>query len=161
MKEVSISEDNQWIPWEISYSLKEHIRNERRSITNSILAVVIPDERNSYDYYITDYKCGNCTCRMLKTPSLIKIMQGNMFNIKKPSFVNCLSKTVYKGLFSYIPSVKWCDFIDDAKKYFDIAVEINENFNDYNITKNCIIKRRIVGDEEYDQASRDDSIYNK
>ncbi len=135
MKEYLTAEEDQWIPWEISYSLKKHSRNGRTSATNAILAVVIPDEYSSYSYYIQDNNCGTCTCRMLNTLTLFKILERNMFNQKSKIQKECSTNTVYTGHPSYIYSVKWDDFIEDVNKYINMAVEINENIDDYEIYK--------------------------
>ena len=51
MKEYGKWQRSQWIPWEISYSVKETVRNDRKSHRNAILAVILPDKLGSYDYY--------------------------------------------------------------------------------------------------------------
>lgn len=138
MKEIFTKETDQWIPWEISYSLKEVTRNERTSQTNGILAIVLPDEDSSCRYFLEENTCSACNRRILHTKTLFQILRDNMFNIKKPTFSNCSEhppETVYKGHSSYIYSVKWCDFIGDTDKYLDIAEEIRDNKDDYNITK--------------------------
>lgn len=135
MKEFYKSEEDQWIPWEISYSLKEHTRNGRTSATNAVLAVVIPDQYGSYDYYLKEYKCNNCSCRMLDTPKLFRILQNNMFNQINKTTQECSTHKVYTGYHSYINTVKWDDFIKDINIYINIAVEINNNISDYEISK--------------------------
>lgn len=139
MKDSTLSENDQWIPWEVSYSLKEHTRNGRTSSTNALLAVVLPDRSGSYNYYITDNTCASCHCRTLNTPFLFEILKKNTFNIKQAERTDCNQhpdgRQPYKGDSSYMPSVKWVDFIKSVDYYLDMAIRINEKISDYDITK--------------------------
>lgn len=138
MKEAYSAEKDQWIPWEISYSLKEQSREGGRSKTNAVLAVVLPDTLGSDDYYIVDNSCPYCKCRTLKTDFLFQILRDNMFNLKKPVFTECenhIGSKPYQGYSSFIHSVKWADFFSKPNKYIDIAVAIRQNINDYELTK--------------------------
>lgn len=58
MKEKYKWETSQWIPWEISYSLRETRRSNFKSHSNAVLAVVLPDKHNKYDYYDSLNKFG-------------------------------------------------------------------------------------------------------
>lgn len=51
MKEPYRWERSQWIPWEISYSLRLTTRSSYTSQRNAILAVVLPDRKGNYSYY--------------------------------------------------------------------------------------------------------------
>ncbi|NHE55793.1 TIR domain-containing protein [Cyclobacterium plantarum] len=133
MKESYTLEKDQWIPWEISYSLKRQTRVGKTSSTNGIIAVVLPDEFASYEYYITwSFECG---CRWLNTPFLFQILRNNMFNVKKPNRRLCDGKWVYTGDNSYIQSVKWDDFVLTPSIYIDKAIELRDRRDDFIIVK--------------------------
>lgn len=127
-------EKDQWVPWEVSYSLREQSREGRNSKTNGVLAVVLPDENGSYEYYITRNE--TCNSRTLKTNFLFNILSDNMFNIKKANTRECNGLTIYEGYSCYIHSVKWDSFIASMNKYIDIALENYKNRNDFEIRKN-------------------------
>lgn len=141
MKVSGRLEKHQWIPREISYSLKEVSRiNENGdsviSKSNAMLAVVIPDIDNSYRFFTYKNSCCDSTCRVLRTDTLFKILRNNMFNIKEPNKSDCESGvTVYSGDSSYISVVEWDDFINDMDKYIDKAYEIQDKIDEYNIYK--------------------------
>jgi len=132
MKETS-PENDQWMPWEISYSLKEQSRNGINSKTNAVLAVVLPDESGSYEYFITFNQL--CNSKTLNTSILFSILRENMFNIKKPVKSECNGNTLYHGYSSYIHCVCWEDFIRDIDGYINIALEIWRNRAEYDIRK--------------------------
>lgn len=132
MKE-NTTEDDQWIPWEISYSLKEQSRNYGNSKTNAVLAVVLPDNLGSYEHFIKNNE--ECGSRTLLTNSLFTILKENMFNVKNPEKRECNGNTIYSGYSSYIYSVKWDDFIVNIDKYIEISVEIWRNRTKYNLRK--------------------------
>lgn len=133
MKEDYKSERKQWIPWEISYSLKEISRGGRTSATNAILAVVIPDHNGLYNYY-TEYD-GIERSNLIRTNILFSILGKNMFNIKNPKTTISNGKKYFHGQVSYIESVKWVDFIKDYKNYIKMAVRIADRKEDYTIVK--------------------------
>ncbi len=132
---------DQWIPREISYSLKEISRidssgNSVTSKTNALLAVVIPDKSNSYSYFTYNKTCCSSTCRVLVRDNLFDIMKGNMFNQKSPNSNKCDDgSTVYHGDSSYMLCVKWDEFIADMDTYINKAYEIQDKIDDYNIQK--------------------------
>ncbi|HAY34856.1 MAG TPA: hypothetical protein DCY06_12060 [Bacteroidetes bacterium] len=134
MKELYKAERDQWIPWEVSYSLKEQSRQGRRSKTNGVIAVVLPDEFGSYEYYITMNE--ECNSRTLNTPFLFQILSDNMFNVKVPDRRFCNGSWIYSGDASYIQSVKWEDFIKKTSKYIDKSIELCNRKDEFELVKN-------------------------
>lgn len=134
MKNPFLPESEQWIPWEISYSLKQQDRQGQKSKTNGVMALVLPDEIGSYSYYITSDP--ECDCRMLNTGILFTILSANMFNVKSPNRTVCNGKWIYHGDYSYIDSVKWSDFVVKPSKYIDKAIELRDRKDEFELRKN-------------------------
>lgn len=85
MKEFGRRERDQWIPWEISYSLKEVKRRNRNgdpvaSRTNAMIAVVLPDRNGSYSYLINNRRCCISGCQLINTDWMFVMLRENMFN---------------------------------------------------------------------------------
>lgn len=51
MREPYRKESDQWIPWEIAFSLRETTRSDRTSHSNALIFVVLPDRNGRYDYF--------------------------------------------------------------------------------------------------------------
>lgn len=141
MKELDKSEKDQWIPWEVSYSLSEYSRKNKNgdsiaSKPNALLGIVLPDNNNDYSYFLQDNNCCKIKCRTLKTYKLFEILSKNMFNKKKKKSLECSNNSmVYGGFPSYIRAVKWKDFIKKAPKYIEQAYNIQKDIENYDVTK--------------------------
>lgn len=142
MKETGKKDRDQWIPWEVSYSLKETSRKSKKgdavtSHSNAMLAVVLPDENNSYTYYLESKSCCSGGCTTHHTNRLFTIIKKNKFNrTKNASKRTCDNdNTIWTGTCSYIEAVKWSSFITDYQKYVDVAVDRQDHIDEYEICK--------------------------
>lgn len=134
MKDIYTNETDQWIPWEISYSLRETVREDRVSRMNAILGIVLPDENNSYDWYYIENSICNCTTHF--TNKLFAILSSNMFNMKNPLERTCMGITIHEGEFSFIKTVKWGEFKESPNLYLNTAIEIRNKKELYKISIN-------------------------
>jgi Thoeris protein ThsB, TIR-like domain len=133
MKETLKPENEQWIPWEVSYSLKEITRADRTSRMNAVLGIVLPDETGNYDWYYTH----NPLCNSIThhTGQLFSILRNNMFNIKEPTIRVCNGTTISEGECSFIKTETWDNFKTAHKFYIDKAIEIRDKNDKYVIVK--------------------------
>ena len=134
MKDPLVAEDDQWIPWKISYSLKEITREDRTSGTNAMLAIALPDENGSYSYIVNHYNC----VTSWNTGSLFKILGDNMFNRNNKNLIRCSTcgGTHHTGGdHSYIHPVKWSDFIADINVHLDHVARHQSNLDHFEIVK--------------------------
>lgn len=144
MKRSGISDKEQWIPWEVSYSLKETSRKNKNgdpvtSKTNAMIALVLPDSNGSYSYFLEDRTCCASNCVTHHTDRLFQIIRDNMFNLKDANKKNCDSGcTIWYGDFSYIRAVKWKDFKVDPDTYINASYGRQDNIDNYNIVKTIL-----------------------
>lgn len=127
---------DQWMPWEISYSLKEQTRVNKTSKTNAVLAIILPDKDKSYEYFM--YPNPICKSITYVTNILFDILKDNMFNRKEKDTKPCNGNILHYGHFSYIHCVKWEDFIKDSKSidvYLNMAYLICDKKDEYIIRK--------------------------
>ena len=128
MKQNNKRDRSQWIPWEISFSLRETTRNDRTSYSNAMLAVVLPDSTNSYQYFMESTQ----SATKYRTDTLFSVLGKNMFNKININYQNGIT---YDDDHSYIHPVKWDDFILYPQTYIDNAVQRKNNISQYNIVK--------------------------
>lgn len=138
MKNYKKPESDQWIPWEISYSLSEYTRKDRTSKTNGMIAVILPDKYLSYNYCL-EHRI-SCDSDILKfdAPFCFKIIGKNFFNKKNPTTYFCPKcfQTHFRGFDNnYFVFATWNEFIKSPKTYINDAIEHSKNVNDYNIVK--------------------------
>lgn len=147
IKEDCRADRDQWIPWEISYSLREQSRKNKNgeSITskaNALLAVVLPDSCGSYAYFTENMRC--CPkglrneCTRIHTENLFDILRKNMFNKKRKFTAELCCELVNHAHpidQSYIEPVKWCDFIKDYNRYIERACTRQSRIDEYIIQK--------------------------
>lgn len=133
-------ESDQWMPWEISYSLRSKTRDGRTSGPNALIALVLPDEAGSYSHVIVDDSCPHCHCRTVLAENTFGILARNTFNAKAPRYLECARHEgggrVFQGDHSYVQFVKWRDFMGGSETYLQNAYIAQDAIDSYNIAVN-------------------------
>ncbi|WGE70547.1 TIR domain-containing protein [Actinobacillus equuli subsp. haemolyticus] len=115
MKERWSSEDEQWIPWEISYSLKNKKRALSTSKRNAILLVALPDQYGNYSY--------------VNQPNFyFNIIKNNRNNLRYEYPTEYLTN---RCSHSYMLQCNWDNFISNVNGWINAAVEIKEHAEQY------------------------------
>lgn len=117
MKDSWRSEKDQWIPWEIAYSLRSKKRSDNRSKRNAILLVILPNRDGNYNY-VNLYGF------------YFDIIQKNLNNLHTPYITNKLRNNCSN---SYMLSCDWDNFISNPNGWIEAAIEIKNNGDKYNI----------------------------
>ena len=133
-KGMKISEDesDQWIPWEVSYSLRTVPNGFFVKQMNAILGVILPDENGNYDWYYTLNI--NCDCTTHQTGKLFKILRDNTFNIFNKTFRECEGQKIYLNEeASFFKTIKWQEFMNSPNYFIEKAIEIKNNKDAYDV----------------------------
>ena len=128
----NVKEIEQWIPWEISYSLKNKTRSNGISNMNAILAVVLPDRYGSYNYamYSNDHNT------YVKKKAFFEIILANMFNkYYVQHYTDIWGNPMYVPGNSYIALTKWSNFYYNLEYYINQAVNNRGNWDQFDIRK--------------------------
>lgn len=128
----NISETKQWIPWEISYSLRNKYRFDGNSYMNAILAVILPDRKGKYNYAIRSCNGGI----FVKEKAFFEILLANMFNRKYTRHtVDCYGNPKYVPQESYVVLAKWNDFYNNPDYYLDFSLDNRSEWDQFNVRK--------------------------
>lgn len=115
MKERWVAEEEQWIPWEISYSLKNKRRALSKSKKNAILLVALPDQCGNYSY--------------VDQPNFyFNIIKNNRNNLRHKYPATYLTPSCSN---SYMLKCNWDNFISNVNGWINAAVEIKEHVDQY------------------------------
>lgn len=128
------NENDQWIPWEVSYSLRTIPSGGNTKQMNAILGVVLPDETGKYDWYYSSNEYCNCVTHY--TGKLFKILKDNTFNILNKEFRECEGSKIYvNDQPSFFKTIKWEKFMngDNYNKYIEEAISIKDNKAAYDV----------------------------
>lgn len=139
MRAENRKDKEQWIPWEVSFSLRTQKRKRQDGSTytshpNALIGVVLPDETGSYEYYYTQRNCCPSYCLTHHTDRLFKLLEQNMFNHLGGSRRQC--DTINEAIWtdtapSYIETVKWTDLLRNYNSYILRAISRQSNIVEY------------------------------
>ena len=140
MKTPYLAEKDQWIPWEVSYSLRNPTREDYTSGSNALLGIVLPDVHGQYTYFINSStcSCGKMTYVSYSTNVIFDIMAKHICNRKSPTIHPCsqhINQQIHINAPSYMTILRWDDFINQHQESINNALKINADIDEYAISK--------------------------
>lgn len=119
--------DSDWIPSEISYSLRKVSRDETQSQRNGIVGVIQKIDGGYGWIKSTTTKADGCTSNSYREELLPQIIRENRYN-QYPKVYSCeRCKTVSQSTGSYISLIEEDDFIARIDEYIEQAFKKSEN----------------------------------
>lgn len=128
------AEKSQWIPWEISYSLRTVSTSGNAKQMNAVLGIILPDDTGKYDWYYTSNP--NCNSVTHHTGQLFKILKDNMFNIIEKEFKECNGSQIHiTDEPSFIKTVRWDEFMssNNYNYFIEKSIEIKDSVSLYDV----------------------------
>ncbi len=129
-----VEEIEQWVAWEISYSLKNKTRGGVRSNSNAILAVVLPDRNGDYGYAMYRSYGGRT---YLKRRAFFRIVWDNIFNRRGWHYRrDRYGNLEYRDGCGYVAVARWEDFVRDSGYHLGVALGNRGRWEEFDIRKN-------------------------
>lgn len=135
-------EKDQWIPREISYSLRDKTRNGKTSKANAMLAVALPDMDGKYDHAVTKHTCQYCNLTVWHTDRYFSLLQRNMFNRNSKNLTSCnycYTQNIHTGEdHSYVYPTTWINFINNHDAYINHVLALRDQLDHFDVKSNHI-----------------------
>ena len=134
MRRLNRFENDQWIPREISYSLRNKSRECGDSKMNAVLCIIIPDRTGNYNHALRFDNRGN---KIINEKNLFNIIKQNLFNNSKMKHSELKpGYGIYEEGGSYFSIATWDEFRNDPEYCLENAVCNRGHWKDYRVVKN-------------------------
>ena len=133
MRRSDVPERYQWIPQEISYSLRNKNRSNGYSNMNAVLCIAVPDKLGSYGHALRQYRNGDVT---INERNLFGIIRENLFNnVQEDHYCYSQDRGIYEEGKSYFALATWDEFCRDPEYYLQVAVDNRGRWQDFEVRK--------------------------
>ena len=127
-------EADQWVPREISYSLRNKTREYGNSNMNAVLCIVVPDRNGNYGHAVWE---GDDDELIVNDGNLFNIINENLFNnMYVDHYETDRGYPIYRDGDGYFVLTTWDEFENDPEYYLHSAVENRGHWQDYQVRKN-------------------------